>query len=68
MTLTNGNLGERLKVKYIANKPSAIFREGQEYTAYRIKDNGFLLGFFLDCMDEEPGYYGFPAQNFEELK
>ena len=57
-----------VKVKYISDKTSIIFKKGQAYEGY-ILDNypnsGLLAFYFTEEEMDEAGYYALPAERFE---
>ena len=57
---------EVTRVRYISDKPSAYFKKGLQYEAFRARDDrkGCLWCFRIED-DDDPGDYGFPAHLFE---
>lgn len=58
-----------IKVRYISNKPSIFFKQGEVYEAFLPLDNstGAYFAFHLEDFDE-PGDYALPASMFEVIE
>ena len=71
MTLKNGKQSGMTKVKYvkvkcIAEKPSIYLEKGKVYDAFRPLDDGRGLFWAIRIEDDdEPGFFAFPAKDFE---
>ena len=60
-----------INLKYIKEDPYWPFEQGKIYNGIRAKDdkNGLFWCFFFDeNMDDDPGWYGFPASWFEVVE
>ena len=61
---------KKCQVVYISDKKSVFFQKGKLYDAYIPKGDGGnrFFAFWMEDMDEEPGYYAVPAGRFRIIK
>jgi len=61
---------KKVKVRYISDIESIFFEKGEIYDGYFLeKDiNRRFIAFYLEDMDEDPGYYALPASRFEVVE
>ena len=61
---------KKVKVRYISDITSIFFEKGEVYDGYILpKDTSRrFIAFYLEDMDEEPGYYALPSSRFEVVE
>ena len=59
---------KKVKVRYISDIESIFFEKGEVYDAYIPIDDDRFYAFYLEDMDEEPGYYALPSSRFEVVE